>query len=150
MNRRLRRFLALTVSCILSAVFFLFSFTIANSVRLSEADAGQTAAPKKTSGVPQGRKATFIVTAYTAHDKGMNGRGITASGVKARAWHTVAASRAYPFGTKIYFAALGRTVVVEDRGGAIRGNKIDLFVGHNDKQQAKKFGRRKLVGVILR
>lgn len=93
------------------------------------------------------RKVMFEVTAYSAHDSGMNGKGITASGVRAGRWHTVAASRGIPFGTRIHFPALGKTFVVLDRGGQIRGNRIDLFVG--SRTEAVKFGRRKLEGVIL-
>ncbi|MDA8210365.1 MAG: 3D domain-containing protein [Clostridia bacterium] len=77
----------------------------------------------------------------------MNGRGITASGVRARRWHTIAASRSYPFGTRIHIPALGKTFVVQDRGGAIRGNRLDLFVG--DRKEALRFGRRRLVGIVL-
>lgn len=89
----------------------------------------------------------FTVTAYTSHDKGMNGKGITASGLRAKRWHTVAASRGIPFGTRIYFPELGRTVVVQDRGGAIKGNKIDLYVG--SRKEALNFGKQQLEGVIL-
>ena len=94
-----------------------------------------------------GRRVMFEVTAYMAHDSGMNGKGITASGVRARRWYTVAASRGYPYGTRIHFPALGKTFVVQDRGGAIRGNRIDLFV--SSRAEALKFGRKWLEGVVL-
>ena len=43
----------------------------------------------------------------------------------------------FPFGTEII---IGDTVyVVEDRGGAIKGNKIDIFV--SDHQTALENGR---------
>lgn len=107
----------------------------------------ETKPPVKTFPKHQGPKVVFEITAYTARDKGMNGRGITASGVRARRWHTIAASRSYPFGTRIHIPALGKTFVVQDRGGAIRGNRLDLFVG--DRKEALRFGRRRLVGIVL-
>ena len=59
--------------------------------------------------------------------------GITASGTKATAGRTIAAPKNYPFGTKIEIAGMG-TYVVEDRGGAITGNKIDIYFGSSMKE----------------
>lgn len=54
--------------------------------------------------------------------------GITASGTKAKEGRTCAADVSiYPFGTKLYIEGVGwRTV--EDVGGAVNGNKIDIYV----------------------
>lgn len=65
--------------------------------------------------------------------------GITASGTKATAGKTVAMSSKYSFGTKVEIKGMG-TYVVEDRGGAIKGNKIDIYF--NSHQEALNFGRR--------
>lgn len=65
--------------------------------------------------------------------------GITASGKKAQANHTIAASSKYSFGTKIEIKGYG-TYVVEDRGGAITGDRIDIFF--NTHQEALNWGRR--------
>ena len=51
--------------------------------------------------------------------------GITASGTKATAGRTIATDSKFAFGTKL--SINGTTYVVEDRGGAIKGNKIDLY-----------------------
>ena len=51
--------------------------------------------------------------------------GRTASGTVATAGRTVAASAALPFGTQVNIN--GHTYTVEDRGGAIKGNKIDIY-----------------------
>lgn len=67
--------------------------------------------------------------------------GITASGTKATANHTIAAPSNYKFGTKIEIAGMG-IFTVEDRGGAITGNKIDIYF--NSHSEALKFGRRQL------
>jgi len=73
--------------------------------------------------------------------------GITSSGVHASAGHTIAAGSMYPIGTKMYIPSLansenGGWFVVEDRGGAISNNKIDIYM--NSHQEAIKFGRKNL------
>ena len=72
--------------------------------------------------------------------------GITASGTKATAGRTIAAPKNYAFGTKIEIAGMG-TYVVEDRGGAITGNKIDIYF--DSHAEALKFGRRNLQIKVL-
>ncbi len=57
--------------------------------------------------------------------------GRTASGTMATAGRTVAAPKNFSFGTKI--SINGKTYVVEDRGGAIKGNRIDLFVSSHSE-----------------
>ena len=69
----------------------------------------------------------FKVTAYCPCVKCCGkSDGITASGKKARANHTLAAPRKYKLGTKINLEGYG-IYVVEDRGGAIPNNRIDMF-----------------------
>lgn len=134
-------------SVIILATILVFILPLLWSNSANQVKAETKPPVEKTPNNLRGRKVVFEITAYTAHDRGMNGKGITASGVRARRWHTVAASRSYPFGTRIHIPALGKTFTVEDRGGAIRGNRLDLFVG--DRKEALKFGRRKLEGIIL-
>lgn len=62
--------------------------------------------------------------------------GITACGVKATANHTIAAPGTFPFGTKLLIN--GITYTVEDRGGAIQGNRIDVYM--NSHQEALAWG----------
>jgi 3D (Asp-Asp-Asp) domain-containing protein len=79
------------------------------------------------------------ISAYTASaDEGTAG-GRTASGRIAREGRTLAASRHLPLGTKVRIDGVPGMYVVEDRGGAINGNNIDLFVG--SKSEAEKWGR---------
>ena len=70
----------------------------------------------------------YKVTAYCSCSKCCGGyaSGYTASGTKATAGRTVAASSKFPFGTKLLIN--GKEYVVEDRGGAITGNKIDVYM----------------------
>lgn len=83
---------------------------------------------------------TFRVTAYTGVDEGQRGDDITASGAKAIPYHTIATSKAYPFGTVLEDVETHKRYVVQDRGGAIKGFKIDLYVGHRNIREAMKFG----------
>ena len=66
--------------------------------------------------------------------------GRTASGTKAIAGRTVAASSKFAFGTKLNIG--GHVYTVEDRGGAVKGNKIDIFV--NSHAEALAWGVRYL------
>ncbi len=82
---------------------------------------------------------TFVITAYCPCAKccgKSNGR--TASGKIATAGHTVAASTQFAFGTQLVIG--GKVYTVEDRGGAISGNRIDIFFSSH--QAALKFGRK--------
>lgn len=78
------------------------------------------------------------VTAYTNHDKGMNGLGVTANGELTLEGRTIAAPRDIPLGAQIYIPVLNHTYTVTDRGGAIKGNRLDLFI--EDRQMALEFG----------
>ena len=72
---------------------------------------------------------------------GFNAEGvrITASGVPAKG-KLIAAPRIYPFGTIMDVPGYGDGVEVQDRGGVITGNKIDLlFPSH---KEALNWGRR--------
>ena len=65
--------------------------------------------------------------------------GITASGAKAKAGVTVAMPKNYKFGTKIEIKGMG-TYIVQDRGGAIKNKRIDIFF--NTHSEALKFGKK--------
>lgn len=58
--------------------------------------------------------------------------GITASGAYATVGRTIAASREFPFGTKLYIDGIG-VRVVEDRGGAIGGGRIDVLCNNHSE-----------------
>lgn len=84
----------------------------------------------------------YKVTAYCKCSKccGSYANGYTAAGTKASAGRTVAAPSNLPFGTKLNIN--GKTYVVEDRGGAIKGNRIDVYV--NSHSEALAWGVRYL------
>ena len=78
---------------------------------------------------------TYKVTAYCPCSKCCGkSTGRTASGTKATAGRTVAASSKFAFGTKLNIG--GHVYTVEDRGGAVNGNKIDIFVGSHSEALA--------------
>ena len=83
----------------------------------------------------------YKITAYCSCAKCCGKtNGITAMGTKATAGRTVAASSKFAFGTKLNIN--GHTYTVEDRGGAINGNKIDIYV--NSHAEALAWGVRYL------
>lgn len=64
--------------------------------------------------------------------------GVTASGTIAQANHTIAADTSIlPFGTEVIIN--GQRYIVEDVGGAINGNHIDMFFASH--QEALNWGR---------
>ena len=79
----------------------------------------------------------FKVTAYCSCAKCCGKvTGRTASGAHAVAGQTVAASGQFAFGTKLNIN--GKEYTVEDRGGAIQGNRIDVYM--NSHAEALAWG----------
>ena len=87
------------------------------------------------------------VTAYCPCPKccGSYSDGVTASGHKIRRGDLfVAADKIYPFGTEMIIPGYksSQAVKVLDRGGVIRGNRLDVFFGSH--QKALEWGVRHL------
>ena len=81
----------------------------------------------------------YRVTAYCSCAKCCGKtNGMTASGVKATSNHTVAAPSTFAFGTQLEIN--GEVYTVEDRGGAIQGNRIDIYM--DSHSQALAWGSR--------
>ncbi len=96
---------------------------------------------------------SFQATAYCACAKccGVS-TGITASGRKAEYGCVAVDPRVIPLGTKLYIECSDGSFiyghsVAADTGGAIKGNKVDLFFPSH--QDALKFGRRAVNVYIL-
>lgn len=90
---------------------------------------------------------TINASAYTAAaDECGKSDGITASGIKVHKG-TLACPPQFPFGTKIEIEEMGE-FVCEDRGGAIKGNHVDIYM--QTKKEAFAFGRRNLTAMIVR
>ena len=93
---------------------------------------------RTTSSTNDGSVRIMKVTAYCSCSKccGKYANGITAVGTRAKAGRTVAAPKGYSFGTKLLIN--GKTYIVEDRGGAIKGNRLDMYV--NSHSEALRWG----------
>lgn len=100
-------------------------------------------------------KVRVVATGYyagyesTGKDPSHPSYGITYSGVKVRRgeYSTIAADlRIFPLGTILYIPGYGYGVVA-DKGGAIRGNKIDLYF--ETKQDVFKQWGKKSVDVYI-
>jgi 3D (Asp-Asp-Asp) domain-containing protein len=88
----------------------------------------------------------FSITAYTAgyestqKKKGEPGYGITATGTTVKEGRTIAADwGVLPPGTQVRIEGLEGVYTVEDRGGAVDGKHIDLYVA--DLDRALEWGR---------
>ena len=91
-----------------------------------------------------------VSTAYTS-DRGDSGT-VTATGTTVRrnpnGYSTVAVDpRVIPLGTKLYIEGYG-LAIAEDTGGAILGNKVDVYVDSYD--EAVNWGRRQVNVYILK
>jgi len=111
--------------------------------RQIDAIKAHTDAPVATEGYTK----LMNVSAYCVCEKccGKFADGITASG-KPAVGRICAAPPEYPFGTK--FVVDGVVWTCEDRGGAIKGNKLDLlFPSH---QEALNFGRQYILVKVIK
>ena len=100
-----------------------------------------------------GRQVRMLVTAYCPCPKccGPNARGITASGrpVTANGGKFCAAPRSIPFGTRLIVPGYNddQPIPVYDRGGAIKGNHLDVFFPTH--QEAREWGVHWIAVTIL-
>ncbi|MGM0846971.1 MAG: ubiquitin-like domain-containing protein [Bacillota bacterium] len=118
--------------------------------QVSRGSSSSAATSSSTSSAPSSGGNEFYVssTAYTA---GCNGcSGITATGINLRANPGVKViavdPSVIPLGTKVYVDGYGYAVAA-DTGGAIKGNKIDVFFP--SKSDAYRWGRKQVKIKIL-
>jgi len=92
----------------------------------------------------------YTVTAYCSCRKccGRHADGSTASGKRVK-WGIIAADwGVLPRGARVRLSCFpGRTFVVEDKGGAIKGRRIDVW--HPSHRAALKFGIRREIKVWI-
>lgn len=105
------------------------------------------------------KKAIYMTsTAYdatfesTGKHPGDPGYGITRSGTQVRPGVVAVDPKVIPLGSKLYVKSLdGRAdygfASAEDTGGAVKGNKIDLY--YESPEDVRKYGRRKVLVYIL-
>ncbi|MDK2563794.1 G5 domain-containing protein [Romboutsia sedimentorum] len=81
------------------------------------------------------RQMSVVATAYA-------GDSITSMGTVPK-WGTIAVDPSViPYGSKIYIPKFGMSFIAEDCGGAIKGNRIDIFM--NSESQAQSWGRQSI------
>ncbi|SMP56142.1 3D domain-containing protein [Anoxynatronum buryatiense] len=101
---------------------------------------------------------TMTATAYdagyysTGKNPGDPGYGITRSGTRVRPGVVAVDPRVIPLGSTLYVESLGRSSsygvsYAEDTGGAIRGNRIDLY--YESRSEALRFGRQSVRVYVL-
>lgn len=100
----------------------------------------QPAAKQETTSTSTGLNlGKFKLTAYCPCSTccGPNASGITSTGKRATAGRTIAVDpNKIPYGSRVTIN--GHTYIAEDCGGAIKGNRIDIFF--NSHQEALNFG----------
>lgn len=74
---------------------------------------------------------------------------ITATGTVPTAGRTIAVdSSVIPMGSKVYIPAFDKVFIAEDRGGAIKGNKIDIYM--NTSTECYNWGVRNITIHVLK
>lgn len=85
-------------------------------------------------------------TAYTKSIEEGTHRGITKSGTQVSRGTVAIDPRIIPLGTKIYVEGYGHAECL-DTGGAIKGNRIDLYM--DSREECFEFGRKNVKVYII-
>ena len=115
--------------------------TSANAENAPQVSGSSSSLASKVEGLTP-KVTTLNTSAYCAASCGGNTK--TACGATASPWYTVAAGKGYAIGTIIYIPYFanqpnGGWFVVQDRGGAISNNKLDVYM--SSYSQCTSFGR---------
>jgi len=86
---------------------------------------------------PKPEPLKMIATAYSRSEEEGTADGITASGTIVRPGVVAVDPDIIPLGTKIIIEGMG-TYVAEDTGGAIKGNRLDIY--YESRKEAFEFG----------
>ncbi len=112
--------------------------------------------PREGEPAAYSRVITCNASAYTASTCGKSpsskGYGITATGAKAKRGIIAVDPSVIPLGTRVYIESADGAysygyAVAADTGGAIKGNKVDLYM--DSYSQCTQFGRRRVKVYIL-
>lgn len=140
------------LSAMTVAVFLLLSFGPRALAPRAVSDIQPFSRQEVWRGGPRAERRVMIVTGYTSGPESTGKRpgdpsyGVCASGLKAGPG-AVAADPSVPFGTRVYVPGYGWGVVV-DRGGAIRGDRLDVYF--EDLEDALEWGVRRVEVYMLR
>ena len=83
----------------------------------------------------------MVATAYFAGGGGLNGNGITATGLRARKGIVAVDPHVIRLGTELYIEGYGKALAA-DTGGWIKNNRIDLCF--DTLEECYRYGRRKI------
>ena len=73
---------------------------------------------------------------------------ITSTGKKPRPYHTLAVDpKIIPYGSRVYIPEFNKVFIAEDCGGAIKGNRIDIYM--NNEYECRQWGVRNITIIIL-
>lgn len=136
----------------LSLALFTTGYAVSDSLITAENGTIEVQAASKASIIKtnkSGKKYSIQSSAYTATCYGCTGRTATGYNVTRtvfyKGYRIVAAdTRVFPMGTVLSVPGVGKVVVL-DRGGAIKGYKLDVL--HASRTNAYNYGRKYGVGV---
>lgn len=85
-------------------------------------------------------------------DMKMNGGKKTWSGKIPKIGMAAADHKIFPLGTRLYISELRMYVTIEDKGGKIKGKRIDVFTGRGDAglERAIAWGKRKITVKVIK
>lgn len=108
----------------------------------------QASAPAPAASQQAGKTMTVSATAYTAYCAGCSGTTATGQNLRANPNQKVIAvdPRVIPLGSKVWVEGYG-TAIAGDTGGAIKGNKIDVFIP--SQSAALQWGRKNITIKVL-
>ncbi|MCL4418121.1 MAG: 3D domain-containing protein [Actinobacteria bacterium] len=112
-----------------------------SSVQKTLADIRARIAEIQPQGITLAGEWKVVATAYYAGGGGLNGDGVTATGLRARKGIVAVDPRLIPLGTKLYIEGYGQALAA-DTGGWIKGDRIDLCF--DTLEEAYRYGRRKI------
>ncbi len=92
-------------------------------------------------GVTLAGEFTMVATAYFAGGGGLNGNGITATGLRARKGVVAVDPKIIRLGTRLYIEGYGEAIAA-DTGGWVKGSRIDLCF--DSLEECYRYGRRKI------
>lgn len=118
--------------------------TLPKHANLEKAEKLRISAAKKAEADAKKFKTLRVsASAYTAYCTGCSGRTKTGFNLRANPNAKVIAvdPKVIPLGTKVWVEGYG-TAIAADTGGAIKGNKIDVFMP--SKKKAYAWGRKKV------
>lgn len=151
-EQMIRFFLVLVVGWMLG-YFHHFQATRPEVVRLALENAAMTERVRELEARADDINKVWVkTTAYSSDEASINVArwredGMTATSTPARRGIVAADWRVFPPGTQLYIPGYGEAVV-EDRGGAVKGYHLDLYV--ESYEEARAWGVREVGVYVIR